>query len=174
MRTELLFSREAIQSRVSELADAINQHYDADTEVVCACVANGAFIFYADLVRKLNCRVIFDVVVLSSYLGSKTTGKVKVVKRLSKVIKNRHVLIIEDIIDSGLTMNTLQTIIKVEEPKSLRTVSLLKRRHQRYACDIDHYGFEVQVEDFLIGYGLDGGTNYNPMLDYISLVKKPE
>ena len=62
----------------------------------------------------------------------------------------------------------------VEEPKSLsrRTVSLLKRRHQRYACDIDYYGFEVQVEDFLVGYGLDGGTHYNPMLDYISLVKK--
>ncbi len=172
MRTELLFPPEQIQERVRELAAQINRHYSAETEVVCACVANGAFIFYADLVRKLNCRVIFDVVVLSSYRGRQSTGKVKVVKKLSKVIKNRHVLIIEDIIDSGLTMNTLQTIIKVEEPKSLLTVSLLKRRHQRYACDIDYYGFEVQVDDFVVGYGLDGGTHYNPMLDYISLVKK--
>ena len=173
MQTEPLFSAEEIRARVDELAEKINAHYDENTEVVCACVANGAFIFYADLVRKLKCRVIFDVVVLSSYRGTKSTGKVKVVKRLSKVIKNRHVLIIEDIIDSGLTMNTLQTIIKVEEPKSLLTVSLLKRRHQRHACDIDYYGFEVQVDDFVVGYGLDGGTNYNPMLDYISLVKKP-
>ena len=85
---------------------------------------------------------------LSSYRGRASTGKVKVVKKLSRVIKNRHVLIVEDIIDSGLTMNTLQTIIKVEEPKSLLTVSLLKRRHQKYVCDIDYYGFEVAVDDF--------------------------
>ena len=172
MKTKPLFNAEQIQERVSKLAEEINRSYTPETEVVCTCVANGAFIFYADLVRQLKCRVVFDVVVLSSYRGRASTGKVKVVKKLSRVIKNRHVLIVEDIIDSGLTMNTLQTIIKVEEPKSLLTVSLLKRRHQKYVCDIDYYGFEVAVDDFLIGYGLDGGTNYNPMLETISLVVK--
>lgn len=159
----LKYSSEYIENCVSEIANRINQDYK-DSNPVFIPILNGAFMFASDLVKKINipCEICF--IKLSSYCGLKSSGKVKEVLGLNIDIKDRDVIIVEDIIDSGKTMFDLKNSSVFRSAGSLKIASfILKPEALEYPVMPDYYAIEND-KDFLIGYGLDYdgyGRNYN-------------
>jgi len=147
-------STDEIQERVKSLANALNEKY-TDKEPVFISILNGSFYFTADLLRFFEhpCEITF--VRLASYMGSSSTGKVKILLGLNHQIKNRHVVILEDIIDSGRTMIQMLELLKEHQPASIAIATLLlKREALKENLEPDYIGFEV-ADKFLVGYGLD-------------------
>ena len=152
---KVLISEEALQKRIEELAEAISQDY-RDRKPVLVCVLKGAVVFVADLVRRLEFDLEMDFMAVSSY-GSSTdsSGVVRIVKDLDMDIKGRHVLIVEDIIDSGLTLKYLVKNLSSRGPASLEICTLLNKPGRRKAALPCRYtGFEIE-NLFVVGYGLD-------------------
>lgn len=155
-----LISKEQIEVKINELARNISEYYEGK-EVLVIGILKGAFIFMADLIRKLDLKTEVDFVELSSY-GShtETTGEVKFVKGLSTEIKNKEVLIVEDIIDTGLTISYLLNFLKKKDPKSLKICALAdKPSRRKIDVSIHFLGFTVPNK-FIIGYGIDYNHNY--------------
>jgi hypoxanthine phosphoribosyltransferase len=147
-------SKENIAKRVKEIALEISEKFQEDIPVFVS-VLNGAFIFTADILRELDIDCEIDFIKISSYEGMDSTGKVKMSKNLSIDIKNRRVIIIEDIIDSGLSIKFLYKYLKKYKPKDITIVSLLaKKSNFKLNFYIDIIGFEISSE-FVVGYGLD-------------------
>ena len=143
------------------LARAIeDDHAGADT-LHLVCVLKGAFVFLADLARALRVPCTLDFLAVSSYAaGTTTTGEVRLLKDLDVALDGRHVVIVEDIIDTGLTLTYLLEILKARGPKTLRTVCLLsKPSRRRVNVPVDYVGFEID-DRFVIGYGLDYAEQY--------------
>jgi hypoxanthine phosphoribosyltransferase len=152
---QVQLSAEQIAARVAELGRAITQDY-AGEPLHLICVLNGAFIFMADLVRAINLPLTMDFISVSSY-GSRTetSGEVKLVKDLDQSLKNKHVILVEDIVDTGLTMTYLLNYLKGRGPLSVRVASLLSKPSRRQVeVTIDYLGFEIE-DAFVYGYGLD-------------------
>jgi hypoxanthine phosphoribosyltransferase len=152
---KVLISEERLQERVRELAAEITRDY-ADTRPVLVCVLKGAVLFMADLCRHLDFDLEMDFMAVSSY-GSSTdsSGVVRILKDLDMDIEGRHVLVVEDIIDSGLTLKYLTKNLTSRNPASLEIITLLDKPGRRKASLPCRYtGFEIQNE-FVIGYGLD-------------------
>ncbi len=149
-----------IAARVRELGKQIRADYlDKDLHIIC--VLNGAFVFMADLVRAIELPLSTDFISVSSY-GSRTetSGEVRLVKDLDQSLKHKHVLIVEDIVDTGLTMRYLYNYVQGREPLSVRIVSLLSKPARRQIeVDIDYLGFEIE-DAFVYGYGLDVDHRY--------------
>ena len=144
----------SIQKRVKEIAIELTSKFK-DKKPIFIGVLNGSFIFISDLVRNLNINCEIDFIKVSSYKGQDTTGTVKLLKDISADITNRDVVIIEDIIDSGLTIEFLVKRLKGASPKSISIVTLLlKPDIARLSLPIDIIGFEI-APDFVVGYGLD-------------------
>lgn len=153
-------SAEAIAARVRELGAAITRDYQGEA-LHLVCVLNGAFVFMADLVRATELPLTVDFLSVSSY-GSRTetSGEVRLVKDLDQSLKNRHVLLVEDIIDSGLTMQYLLGYLRGRDPLSVRVAALLsKPSRRRVAVAIDYLGFEIE-DAYVYGYGLDADHRY--------------
>jgi len=143
-----------IQKRVKEIAIELTSKFK-DKKPIFIGVLNGSFIFISDLVRNLNINCEIDFIKVSSYKGQDTTGTVKLLKDISADITNRDVVIVEDIIDSGLTIEFLVKRLKGASPKSISIVTLLlKPEIARLSLPIDIIGFEI-APDFVVGYGLD-------------------
>tara|TARA_Y100001936_G_scaffold122802_1_gene120031 strand:- start:2181 stop:2708 length:528 start_codon:yes stop_codon:yes gene_type:complete len=143
-----------IQKRVKEIAIELTSKFK-DKKPIFIGVLNGSFIFISDLVRNLNINCEIDFIKVSSYKGQDTTGTVKLLKDISADITNRDVVIVEDIIDSGLTIEFLVKRLKGASPKSISIVTLLlKPDIARLSLPIDIIGFEI-APDFVVGYGLD-------------------
>ena len=144
----------SIQKRVKEIAIKLESKFK-DKKPIFIGVLNGSFIFISDLVRNLNINCEIDFIKVSSYKGQDTTGTVKLLKDISADITNRDVVIVEDIIDSGITIEFLVKRLKGASPKSISIVTLLlKPDIAKLSLPIDIIGFEI-APDFVVGYGLD-------------------
>ncbi len=150
-----LLTKDAIQSRIEELGTQITQDY-ADKDPILIGVLNGCFIFFSDLVRQVELDLEIDFIKLSSYGDAKiSSGKVTVLKDINADLKDRHVLIVEDIVDTGLSIRYLRNKLLQFNPASLKFVSLLyKENNADLDFDIDYVGFNIPNE-FVVGYGLD-------------------
>ena len=166
----VLFTEKAIAARVEQLgAELTNQL--GDKRPVLVCVLKGASFFYIDLCRCMNCAIDMDFIAVSSYgQNAKSTGVVRLIKDLDNNITGRHVVIVEDIIDSGLTMKYLKELFSARKPASVTTVSFLDKagaHPSEYKTDL--CGFEIGNE-FVVGYGLDY-ANYYRNLPYIGILR---
>ena len=169
---KIVYTAEDLHKKVAELGAQITADYkDAKEPIFCVGILKGAVVFYTDLVRQINLPVQFDFMIASSYgSGTKTSGEVKILKDLDYDIEGKHLIIIEDIIDSGTTMNYLLRYFQHRHPKSVRLCSLLSKPSRRTAdVHIDYCGFEVP-DEFLVGYGLDYAEKYRN-LPYIGILK---
>lgn len=165
----ILFSEEVLRKKVEELGAAVSKDYASRTPVLVA-VLKGSFIFIADLCRKISIPVIFDFMAVSSYGDSMvSSGVVRITKDLDYSIENMDVLIIEDIIDSGRTLNYLVKNIEARNPKSIEICALLdKDVPGKFKNKIKYKGFDIPNK-FVVGYGLDYAENYRnlPYIGYI-------
>ncbi len=152
---EILLTEKQIQKRVSELGEQISKDY-ADKVPVFIGVLNGAFIFMSDLLKNININCEVDFFKLSSYGDAKiSSGKVKLLKELNCDVNERDIIIVEDIVDSGLSIKYIEDIFKEHKPASMRVVSLLmKPKSLKYDVKIDYIGFNIPSK-FVVGYGLD-------------------
>ena len=162
---KVVISTEELQARIGELGAEITADY-ADRPPLLVCILKGAFPFLADLVRAIDLPVEIDFMAVSSYGSStKTSGIVRIVKDLDAELKGRHVIIVEDVVDSGLTLGYLRRNLGVREPASLEVCTLLvKEGLQRVDPDLAYVGFRIPP-DFVIGYGLDVGEKYRNLPD---------
>ncbi|WP_374075212.1 hypoxanthine phosphoribosyltransferase [Bdellovibrio bacteriovorus] len=163
-------TEEQIQKKVKELGDALSKKFKNE-KVVAVCVLKGSFMFYSDLIRNINADITCEFFGVSSYHGgTSSSGEVKVTLDLASPVENCHVILVEDIVDTGLTMNYLKNSILSRKPKSLTTIALLEKPDAlKVKCDIDHVGFKIQNE-FVVGYGLDY-QGYYRNLPYIAQVQ---
>jgi hypoxanthine phosphoribosyltransferase len=163
-----LISEDALQARVAELAAQIRADFGNET-ITCIGVLKGSFLFMADLVRKMGGDVRCEFLGVSSYHGgTRSTGVVQITQDLRFPIEGQHCLIIEDIIDTGLTLDYLQRMLSVRSPKTLKMVTLLDKPGRR-EVDLtpDYAGFSIP-DEFVVGYGLDLGELYRN-LPYIAV-----
>ncbi len=156
----VLISEEEIRRRTIELGREIRAHY-GDVAITCIGVMKGSFIFMADLVRAIGGEIRCEFLSVSSYHGgTRSTGVVRITEDLRHPIEGQHCLIIEDIIDTGLTMDYLLRMLQVRRPRSLEICSLLdKPAHREVPCSPDFVGFTIP-DEFVVGYGLDLGELY--------------
>lgn len=164
-KMELLLSREKIARRVAELANEITLDY-REKQVLLICVLKGAVVFSSDLMRQLKIPVDIDFMAVSSYgADTASSGVVRILKDLEQSIQDRDVLIVEDIVDTGLTLNYLRENLASRQPRSLKVVTLLdKPSRRKVACDPDYCGFAIP-DRFVIGYGLDFNEQYRQLPD---------
>ena len=149
-----VFSREEIAAAVRRMADEISRDF-ADQELLLVVVLKGAFIFAADLSRSLRLPIEIDFVKLASYSGVESTGRVEIKIDVETVIAGKNVLVVEDIVDTGITLDFLLRHLAGRRPKSLRVCTLIdKRERRRIAVKVDYAGI-ICSRGFLVGYGLD-------------------
>lgn len=172
---EVLYSEEQIKQRVAEIGAALTSEYAEraarDEKIVLVSVLRGAAIFMADLARTIKLPVEMDYMAVSSYgSGVKSSGVVNIVKDLSANIEGKHVIIAEDILDSGLTLEYLLEALEARKPLSLEVVTLLRKK-TRAQADIRclHIGFDCP-DEFIVGYGLDYAERYRN-LPFIGVLK---
>lgn len=168
---EVLFSREDIAKKVAELAGTISSNYQGKRPLVVG-ILKGSFIFLADLIRMMTIPVEVDFVILSSYgSGTESTGKVKVICGLEQSIEGRDVIIVEDIVDSGITLNHFLDDLQKQNPASLKLCVLVDKTARREKeVQIDYSGFHVD-DEFVVGYGIDCREQYRNLPD-ICFVKE--
>ena len=166
---KILLSEQQIQKRVVEMAAEIRRDFPDDVHLIA--VLKGAFIFLSDLVRHMSGKVSLDFMAVSSYAkGTTTSGEVKLVKDLDLTLDGRNVIIVEDIVDSGLTLNYLHEILRARNPRTLRTACLLsKPSRRRVNVPVEYIGFTIE-DRFVVGYGLDYSEQYRN-LPYIGIVE---
>jgi hypoxanthine phosphoribosyltransferase len=169
---QVLISAEVINQRVEALAEQINRDYAETGALYIVGILKGAFIFMADLVRKLTIPHIVDFMALSSYGKSTSSGAVRILMDLREPIENQHVLIVEDILDSGHTLSYLYRTLKDRSPASIRTCVLTQKERPGISLDIplDYLGFTIP-DVWVVGYGLDYADKHRT-LPYIAEVRK--
>ncbi len=165
----VLMSEEEILAKVAEVGAQITRDFEGKNPIFVG-VLKGCFIFMADLMRNVNVNCSVDFMAVSSYSGTSSTGAVKINKDLSEDIEGRHVIIVEDILDSGVTLSYLKQYLMVRKPASISIVTLMDKPARRKA-DIyaDYSCFEVP-DAFVVGYGLDYNEHYRN-LPYIGVLK---
>lgn len=169
---KILFDEQTIAARIKELAQQITSDYeDMEDDLIIIGVLRGSVLFMSDLIREIQLPVSLDFISMSSYTkGTKTSGTVHILKDISENINGRHVLIVEDIIDTGLTLKTLAEMLQVRNPKSLKICTLLdKPSRRRVELSPDYFGFSIP-DEFVVGYGLDYNDSYRH-LPFIGVLK---
>lgn len=177
---KILFDREAIERRVREMGRQITEDYrecaqcqggEGKPRLLVVSVLRGAAIFMGDLVREINLPLEMDYMAVSSYGASvKSSGVVRILKDISSQIEGRHVLVAEDVLDSGLTLKYLLHVLESRNPASIQVVTLLRKANPRQAdVECAYVGFECP-DDFIVGYGLDYAEHYRN-LPYIGILK---
>jgi hypoxanthine phosphoribosyltransferase len=159
--SNVLISAEDIQARVRALAQDISKDFAPGEELHLVAVLKGAFVFLGDLIRAMDRPVSIDFMAVSSY-GKATTssGEVRVLKDVDSRLEGRNVIIVEDIVDTGLTLAYLQEILHARSPKSLKTACLLSKPSRRLVdVKVDYVGFTIE-DRFVVGYGLDYAEKY--------------
>jgi len=170
---EILYSQEQIRARVEDLGRQITSDY-ADKDLVLVSVLKGSCVFLADLMRSIDLRLTIDFMSVSSYKdGTRSTGDVEILKDLSNPIRGKDVLVVEDIIDTGLTLSRLLDILGSRGANSIKLASFLDKPEPRIKTQlsIDYTGFVVPNK-FVVGYGLDAAGRYRN-LPFIAIVKDP-
>lgn len=168
---QILFSEQKIEEKVAELGKQITKDYEGK-DLVLIGVLKGANIFMSDLMRKIDIPVTIDFMAVSSYgLSTESSGVVKILKDLDQSIEDKHVIIIEDIIDTGLTLHYLCENLLSRKPKSLKICTLLDKPERRKVdINIDYKGFDIP-DEFIIGYGIDYAEKYRN-LPYVATLKR--
>ncbi len=169
---EILFTEEEIRQKVQDLGKQISRDYNENDEIIVVGVLKGASVFMADLMRQINIPVYIDFMAVSSYgYSTESSGVVRILKDLDLEVEGKHVLIVEDIIDTGLTLKYLIDNLKSRNVKSLKICTLLdKPKRRKCDLDIDYIGFEVP-DKFIVGYGIDYAEIYRN-LPYIAVIKE--
>lgn len=164
-----ILTERKIQKRVKELAEEISHDYEGK-ELILVGVLKGALVFLCDLCRHITVPVSYDLMAVSSYGEStKSSGVVRIIKDLDEPVESKHVLIVEDIIDSGLTLHYLVNNLRSRNVASLKVCTLLDRPYRREAeVEVDYNGFTVS-DDFVVGYGLDFNQNHRNLRDIFAL-----
>ena len=168
---ETLLSAEQIQTRVAEMAAEIRRDFPGSLHMIA--VLKGAFVFLSDLVRRMDGHVSLDFMAVSSYAkGTTTSGEVRLLKDLDTTLDGKNVVIVEDIVDTGLTLTYLQDILRARGPKTLRTACLLSKPSRRQIdVRVEYIGFTIE-DRFVVGYGLDYAERYRN-LPYIAVLGEP-
>jgi len=163
---KVLLSAEQIHNRITELGAEIDRDYPAGEPVYLIAVLKGAFIFMADLARAMKTPARIEFIGISSYGKGKTSsGQVQLTKDLDAPIEGHHVIIVEDILDTGITLNYLSKLMAQRKPKSLRIVTLLDKPERRQSpVKADYIGFTIP-DEFVVGYGLDYAEDYRNLKD---------
>ena len=164
----VMISEVQIQTRVAELAREIRQQHAGSVHLVA--VLKGAFMFLADLIREIDGPLTCDFIAVSSYgSGTSSSGEVRLTKDLDRSLEGRDVVIVEDIVDTGLTLSYLQDILRAREPRSLQTACLLSKPSRRkVGVKVEYVGFSID-DKFVVGYGLDFDERYRN-LPYIGVM----
>ena len=168
---EILITEEQLQNRIRELGDILTKDY-ADKDPIIIGVLKGVVIFYSDMIRQIKVPCQMDFMWISSYEGTDSTGNMIVHKDISSDIKGRHVLILEDIYDTGNSLTFVHEHLMAKEPASLKICTLLdkpSRRKEGITLQADYVGFEVP-NAFVVGYGLDFNEHYRN-LPYVGVLK---
>ena len=167
---EILFSEEQLKERVAQIAAQIDRDY-AGKELMLVSVLRGSFIFMADLVRAITVPCTVDFMAVSSYgAGTVSSGQVQITKDLSEDITGRHLLVVEDILDSGNTLSYLLEVLRARKPASIRLCTLLDKPERRVKpVHLDYTGFTIP-DAFVVGYGLDYDEYYRN-LPYIGVLR---
>ncbi len=166
----IMISEEEISKRVKELGKQLTEDYKGK-ELLVVGILKGCMLFLSDLVRTIELPLTMDFMVVSSYgATTKSSGVVRIIKDLEREIEGKDVLIVEDIVDTGLTLSYLVENFKARNPKSVRVCSLLDKPDRRKAqVDIQYVGFKIP-DEFVVGYGLDYGENYRN-LPFVCVLK---
>jgi len=161
---KLLISESEIKKRVKALANKINEDYKGKKPIFVG-ILNGCYVFMADLLREIDLDIEVDFVKIRSYEGDSSTGTIKFRKDISADIDGRDIIIVEDIIDSGFTINFLVNRLRNSGPKSVAVATILfKKEVAKLDFDVDYVGFEIPPE-FVVGYGLDYDEKYRQLKD---------
>ncbi len=177
--SEILYSEETIQARVRELGKKIADDYNVgglacdvqERPPVLICILHGALVFLADLVRQIPTEVEFDFICVASYGNGTSPGAVRLIKDLERPIEGRDALLVEDIIDTGYTIDYLMRSFAARKPASLRVCALLDKVARRETpVHIDYTGFVLEQDKFIVGYGMDYAELYRN-LPYIAVLK---
>lgn len=160
-------TQESLKQRIAALASEINRDFQGQ-DVVFVGVLNGSFIFLSDLVREMKLTSQIEFVSLSSYEGTESTGQVRFHLDVKQNLEGKNVILVEDIVDTGLTIQFLLEHFRLKKPKSLKLCSLLRKKARlKVEVPIDYLGFDIE-DKFVIGYGLDFNGNYRE-LPYIGV-----
>jgi len=164
-KLRVLIGRERIAAKVAEMGQRISQDF-AGEPVVLIGVLKGATIFLADLARQITLDVSFDFIAVSSYGTAKQqSGEVKLVKDVDQSMEGRNIILVEDILDTGLTLTYIQSMLRAHQPKSLKIAALLDKVSRRTEpIQGDYVGFEIP-DEFVVGYGLDFAEHYRNLPD---------
>ncbi len=166
----VLYSREQLQERIKELGKEITQSYKPLTnEIVAVCVLKGAVHFFSDLVLEMGMDVSYSFVQVSSYSGAGSTERVRVKSWLDESITGKHILVVEDIVDTGVTLNYILKYFSKYDPASLKVVTLFeKQAHRKIEIPVDFVGFHIE-DKFILGYGFDYDQKHRnlPYVGYI-------
>ncbi len=161
---------EQIQGKVKELAEVISDDYDGK-DLLAVGILKGAFVFFSDLVRMIKTPLTVDFLIASSYLKGNTTGDVKLHYDIREEIADKDILLVEDIVDTGITLNSIRERILMKGPRSLKICTFLDKAARREVqVPLDYIGFSIPNE-FVVGYGLDYDNKFRN-LPYISVFKK--
>ncbi len=168
---KILIDQEELQQRIAELGKEISRDYKGK-DLLLICVLKGAVLFMSDLVQNIDIPLEMDFMAVSSYGNStQSSGVVRILKDLDSSIEGKHLLIVEDIVDSGLTLSYLMELLKGRGVESIKVCSLLEKAGRRKAeVNIDYIGFQVP-DEFVVGYGLDYAEKYRN-LPYIGVLKE--
>jgi hypoxanthine phosphoribosyltransferase len=162
-------STDALKDRIAALATEIRRDVP-DESLHLVCVLKGGVMFLSDLIRRMDGDVTIDFMALSSYAGTTSSGEVRLIKDLDYGLEGRNVIIVEDIVDTGLTLHYLQEILRARNPKSLRTACLLSKPSRRKIdVKVEYIGFTIE-DKFVVGYGLDYSEQYRN-LPYIGVLQ---
>lgn len=166
---QVLIPEVKLHSRIAELAQEISHDYQG-REITAVCVLKGSFIFFSDLIRRLDLPVTCEFLGVSSY-GNKmvSSGEVKVTLDVNDPLEGRHVIVVEDIVDSGLTLSYIMNTLKARKPASLKSCALLMKPDcLKTEIEVDYLGFKIGRE-FVVGYGVDFAGKYRglPYIGYI-------
>ena len=165
IRKKILYPRDLIARRVSQIAKDISRDY-GDREVLIVCVLKGAFVFLADLTRCLDLSFSVDFIRLASYgSGTETSGRITVTTDIETPVEGKDILVVEDIVDSGLTLAFLRERLLRYNPRSIKICTLIDKKSRReVAIDVDYAGF-VMDDGFIVGYGLDYDEKFRCLPD---------
>jgi hypoxanthine phosphoribosyltransferase len=170
----ILLSTDQIQERIASLAREIERDHQGAETLHLVCVLKGAFVFLSDLARALRIPCTLDFMAVSSYAaGTTTTGEVRLLKDLDNALDGRHVVVVEDIIDTGLTIAYILSLLRARNARSLRICALLdKPSRRRVEAVADYVGFTIE-DKFVVGYGLDCAQEYRNLASLCELVEAP-
>ena len=166
----VIITADKIQERVVELADQINHDFAGEENIYMVGILKGAFMFLADLTRHLNVPHTVDFMALSSYGKTTSSGAVRILMDLREPVEGQHLIIVEDIIDSGNTLTYLNQVLKGRKPASLKSCVLVRKERDNLDIPIDYLGFDIP-DVWVVGYGLDFADKHRT-LPYIAELKR--